>query len=95
MKHGFDFGLFFTGIPLAFASRAANIGACSRLINLWRTHKLPANLQKMLLAVGLRGAVAYGLSETRLPGLLLGLVCSDGGSHGSPRCTSLEHGSPG
>ncbi|EFN57311.1 hypothetical protein CHLNCDRAFT_143932 [Chlorella variabilis] len=61
MKHGFDFGLLVSGIPLAVASRAANIGACSRLVNLWRTHKLPRNLQAMLLAVGLRGAVAYGL----------------------------------
>lgn len=28
-----------------------------------RTHKLPVPLQRMLLAVGLRGAVAYGLGE--------------------------------
>ncbi|PRW57911.1 sodium hydrogen exchanger variant 1 [Chlorella sorokiniana] len=61
MQHAFDFGLFFSGIPLAVLSRAANIGLCSRLINLWRTHKLPVPLQRMLLAVGLRGAVAYGL----------------------------------
>ncbi|KAI3434634.1 hypothetical protein D9Q98_002701 [Chlorella vulgaris] len=61
MAHGFDLGLLLSGIPLAVASRAANIGACSRLINLWRTHKLPLNLQRMLLAVGMRGAVAYGL----------------------------------
>ena len=61
MQHAFDFGLFFSGIPLAVLSRAANILLCSRLINTWRSHKLPVNLQKMLLAVGLRGAVAYGL----------------------------------
>ncbi|KAL4436987.1 hypothetical protein ABPG75_004126 [Micractinium tetrahymenae] len=61
MQHAFDFGLFFTGIPLAVASRACNIGLCSRIINTWREHPLPLNLQKMLLAVGLRGAVAYGL----------------------------------
>jgi hypothetical protein len=61
MQHAFDFGLFFSGIPLAVLSRAANIFLCSRLINTWRAHKLPVNLQKMLLAVGLRGAVAYGL----------------------------------
>ncbi len=29
-----------------------------------RTHKLPVPLQRMLLAVGLRGAVAYGLGES-------------------------------
>lgn len=51
------------GIPLAVASRACNIGLCSRIINTWREHPLPPNLQKMLLAVGLRGAVAYGLGE--------------------------------
>lgn len=34
-QHAFDFGLFFSGIPLAVLSRAANIGLCSRLINLW------------------------------------------------------------
>lgn len=45
------------------ASRACNIGLCSRIINTWREHPLPLNLQKMLLAVGLRGAVAYGLGE--------------------------------
>ena len=28
-----------------------------------RTHKLPMPLQRMLLAVGLRGAVAYGLGK--------------------------------
>ena len=51
------------GIPLAVAARACNIGLCSRIINTWREHPLPPNLQKMLLAVGLRGAVAYGLGE--------------------------------
>ncbi|PSC74995.1 sodium hydrogen exchanger 3 [Micractinium conductrix] len=61
MQHAFDFGLFFSGIPLAVASRACNVGLCSRLINSWRRHPLPPNLQRMLLAVGLRGAVAYGL----------------------------------
>jgi len=35
LQHAFDFGLFFSGIPLAVLSRAANIGLCSRLINLW------------------------------------------------------------
>ena len=60
-QHAFDFGLFFSGIPLAVLSRAANITLCSRLINTWRAHKLPLALQRMLLAVGLRGAVAYGL----------------------------------
>ena len=63
MPHAFDFGLFFLGLPLAIASRACNITLCSRLVNSWRTNKLPINLQKMLLAVGLRGAVAYGLGE--------------------------------
>lgn len=63
MAHGFDFGLLASALPLAVASRAANVSLCTRLVNLWRTHKLPRNLQHMLLAVGLRGAVAYGLSE--------------------------------
>lgn len=54
------------------ASRACNIGLCSRIVNTWREHPLPRNLQKMLLAVGLRGAVAYGLGER------LSLVASRG-----------------
>lgn len=77
MAHGFDLGLLLSGIPLAVASRAANIGACSRLINLWRTHKLPLNLQRMLLAVGMRGAVAYGLGE------FWGVGTGAGGEHGA------------
>jgi len=56
------------GIPLAVASRACNIGLCSRLINTWRKHPLPPNLQRMLWAVGLRGAVAYGLGGHRRRG---------------------------
>jgi hypothetical protein len=61
MAHQFDFGLVATGIPLAVASRAANVFPCSRLVNAGRRHKLPRALQRMLWAVGLRGAVAYGL----------------------------------
>lgn len=61
MQHKFDFGLFFSGIPLAVLSRAANVFPCASLCNLWRRHPLPRNLQCMLWAVGLRGAVAYGL----------------------------------
>ena len=61
MTHSFDFGLFFSGIPLAVASRAAMIIPCTKLINHYRKNKLPENMMRMLWAVGLRGAVAYGL----------------------------------
>lgn len=62
MDHSFDFGLFFSGIPLAIASRFANVFPCSKLLNRSsRVRKLPLRLQNMLWAVGLRGAVAYGL----------------------------------
>lgn len=61
MNHSFDFGLFFSGIPLAVASRAAMIIPCTKLINHYRQNKLPKNMTRMLWAVGLRGAVAYGL----------------------------------
>ncbi|KAL4513618.1 hypothetical protein Ndes2526A_g04953 [Nannochloris sp. 'desiccata'] len=61
-NHSWDFGLIISGIPLAVGSRAANIYPCCRLINKYSTFKkLPKNLQNMLWAVGLRGAVAYGL----------------------------------
>lgn len=60
-KHQFDFGLFFSAVPMALLSRAANIFVCSRLINAGRRYKLPGNLQSMLWAIGARGAVAYGL----------------------------------
>lgn len=60
-RHSYDFGLLISAIPLALASRAANVFPCSRLINTTRRYKLPYNLQCMLWAVGLRGAVAYGL----------------------------------
>lgn len=60
-SHSFDFGLFFSGIPLAVLSRAANVFPCSQLINTYRDRKFPYRLQRMLWAVGLRGAVAYGL----------------------------------
>jgi len=60
-RHSYDFGLLISAIPLALASRAANVFPCSRLINTTRQYKLPYNLQCMLWAVGLRGAVAYGL----------------------------------
>jgi NhaP-type Na+/H+ or K+/H+ antiporter len=61
-NHSWDFGLIISGIPLAIGSRAANIFPCCRLINKYSTSKkLPKNLQNMLWAVGLRGAVAYGL----------------------------------
>lgn len=61
-SHAFDFGLFFSGIPLAIASRAANVFPCSKLVNSYSAQqKLPKQLQRMLWAVGLRGAVAYGL----------------------------------
>lgn len=33
VQHKFDFGLFFSGVPLAMASRAANVFPCSRLVN--------------------------------------------------------------
>jgi hypothetical protein len=92
MAHGFDFGLLVSALPLAVGSRAANVSLCTRLVNLWRTHKLPRNLQHMLLAVGLRGAVAYGLSEW--PGAVVvawcGAVCGcmgveeGGGEGGGP-----------
>eukprot|EP00887_Chlorella_sp_A99_P005897 scaffold1.g5897.t1 len=61
VQHKFDFGLLVSGVPLAVASRACNIFPCSKLINATRRYKLPRNLQLMLWAVGLRGAVAYGL----------------------------------
>lgn len=61
MSHSFDFGLFISGVPLAIASRAANIFPCTALVNHYRRNKLPMNMRKMLWAVGLRGAVAYGL----------------------------------
>ena len=61
MNHSFDFCLFFSGIPLAIASRAAMIIPCTRLVNHYRKNKLPKNMMRMLWAVGLRGAVAYGL----------------------------------
>jgi NhaP-type Na+/H+ or K+/H+ antiporter len=61
-NHSWDFGLIISGIPLAIGSRAANIYPCCRLINKYTTSKkLPKRLQNMLWAVGLRGAVAYGL----------------------------------
>jgi len=61
-NHSWDFGLLISGIPLAIGSRAANIYPCCRLINNYTTaKKLPKKLQNMLWAVGLRGAVAYGL----------------------------------
>lgn len=60
-RHSYDFGLLISAIPLALASRAANVFPCSRLVNTTRQYKLPYNLQCMLWAVGLRGAVAYGL----------------------------------
>ena len=61
MNHAFDFGLFFSGIPLAVLSRAVMIVPCTKLINRYRKNKLPDNMMHMMLAVGLRGAVAYGL----------------------------------
>ena len=73
-QHSFDFGLFVSGIPLAVASRAANVFPCTRLINTYRVRKFPKALRTMLWAVGLRGAVAYGLivnmprSDTGAPG---------------------------
>jgi NhaP-type Na+/H+ or K+/H+ antiporter len=61
-NHSWDFGLIISGIPLAIASRAANVFPCCRLINKYSTaKKFPKKLQNMLWAVGLRGAVAYGL----------------------------------
>ncbi|GAB4823231.1 hypothetical protein N2152v2_010277 [Parachlorella kessleri] len=60
-QHSWDVGLLLSGIPLCFLSRAANIFPCSYLANLGRTYPIPPNLQRMLWAVGLRGAVAYGL----------------------------------
>ena len=61
MNHAFDFGLFISGIPLAVLSRAVMIVPCTKLINRYRKNKLPDNMMRMMLAVGLRGAVAYGL----------------------------------
>lgn len=62
MSHSFDFGLFFSAIPMAIASRAANVFPCTRLVNRYRHNKkIPQRMRRMLWAVGLRGAVAYGL----------------------------------
>ncbi|KAL6782170.1 hypothetical protein ACKKBF_B39330 [Auxenochlorella protothecoides x Auxenochlorella symbiontica] len=61
MHHKFDLGLFVTGVPLAVFSRAANVFPCSFILNQGLQHRMPRNLQLMLWAVGLRGAVAYGL----------------------------------
>lgn len=61
MEHAFDFGLFFSGIPFAVLSRAVMIVPCTRLINRYRKNKLPDSMMRMMWAVGLRGAVAYGL----------------------------------
>ncbi|KAK9915576.1 hypothetical protein WJX75_001018 [Coccomyxa subellipsoidea] len=57
-----DWGLLLTGLPLCLATRAANIFPLSRLANMRRKLPLPINLQWMVWAVGLRGAVAYGLA---------------------------------
>ncbi len=61
MNHAFDFGLLVSGIPLAVLSRAVMIVPCTKLVNHYRKNKLPDNMMRMMLAVGLRGAVAYGL----------------------------------
>ncbi|KAI8109532.1 hypothetical protein M9434_000814 [Picochlorum sp. BPE23] len=61
MSHSFDFGLLISGIPFAIGSRLAMIIPCTKLINHYRKNKLPVNMMRMMWAVGLRGAVAYGL----------------------------------
>ncbi|KAI8114397.1 hypothetical protein M9434_002522 [Picochlorum sp. BPE23] len=61
MSHSLDFGLLLSGIPFAIGSRLAMIIPCTILINRYRKNKLPVNMMKMMWAVGLRGAVAYGL----------------------------------
>jgi sodium/hydrogen exchanger 8 len=61
MNHSFDFGLLISGIPLAVLSRAVMIVPCTKLVNHYRKNKLPDNMMRMMWAVGLRGAVAYGL----------------------------------
>jgi NhaP-type Na+/H+ or K+/H+ antiporter len=61
MNHSFDFGLLLSGIPLAVLSRAVMIVPCTKLVNHYRKNKLPDNMMRMMWAVGLRGAVAYGL----------------------------------
>ena len=61
MNHSFDFGLLVSGIPLAVFSRAVMIIPCTKLVNHYRKNKLPDNMMRMMWAVGLRGAVAYGL----------------------------------
>ena len=77
MQHKMDLGLLVTGVPLAVLSRAANVFPCSARLHQTLQHTLPRNLQLMLWAVGLRGAVAYGL--------VVNLPRADSpGSHGIP-----------
>ncbi|KAK9818672.1 hypothetical protein WJX74_002819 [Apatococcus lobatus] len=58
-----DAGLLITGVPLVLLARAANIFPLSYLLNMkGRRLPLPYNLQTIMWAVGLRGAVAYGLA---------------------------------
>ena len=61
-KHLWDFGILFTGVPLAILARAANIFPLSRLANTLRETPIPPNVQLMHAACGLRGAVAYALA---------------------------------
>mmetsp|Transcript_16912 Transcript_16912/g.47201 ORF Transcript_16912/g.47201 Transcript_16912/m.47201 type:complete len:530 (+) Transcript_16912:41-1630(+) len=60
-NHVLDWGLLLSGIPLCLLSRAANIFPCARLANMGRAVKIPKPSQCMQWAVGLRGAVSYGL----------------------------------
>jgi len=60
--HVFDVGMILFGIPLALASRFANVFPLSKLANELRSEKIPDNVQKMHAACGLRGAVAYALA---------------------------------
>ncbi|KAK9809257.1 hypothetical protein WJX72_012251 [[Myrmecia] bisecta] len=57
-----DLGLLLMGLPLVILARAAGIFPLSWFINKGRKLPLPYNLQTVMWAVGLRGAVAYGLA---------------------------------
>nr|CAB3266349.1 sodium/hydrogen exchanger 6 [Phallusia mammillata] len=60
--HHFN-AIFIVGAFIAlFVSRACNIYPLSFLLNLGRKHKIPFNIQHMMMFAGLRGAVAFALA---------------------------------
>ena len=60
--HQIDLGLILSSVPLMLLTRAINIFPLANLANSFRRFPIPANVQTMQFACGLRGAIAYALA---------------------------------